>query len=77
MVFRLVRVELNTDGQEVGRRVTQPLYERREDAMAIAERDAAWRGEYGYDREGECWWAHDGNRMLRFVVEAVAWDVAA
>ena len=36
MVFQLVRVELNAEGQEVGRRVTQPLYECREDAVSLS-----------------------------------------
>jgi hypothetical protein len=77
MVFQLARLELNGDGQVVGRRVSQPLYERREDAMAMAEYDAAWLGEYGYDSERDCWWARDERRMFRLVVEAADLDVAA
>ncbi len=77
MVFQLVRLEINADSQVIGRRVTQPLYERREDAMAMAEYDAAWVGEYGYDPDHDCWWARDGRRMYRFVVEPAALDIAA
>lgn len=77
MAFQLVRLEINCDGQVIGRRESQPLYERRDNAMAMAEYDAAWYGEYGYDSAEDVWWAQSGRRMFRFVVEATAWDVAA
>ena len=52
----------------------QPLFELREDAMAMAEFDASrlW-GDYGCDDERGGWWATDARgRKYRFVVEPVA-----
>jgi len=58
----------------MSRRVLQPFYELKDDAMAMAEFDAShcW-GDYGYDIDGDFWWATDerGNRF-RFLVEAAA-----
>jgi hypothetical protein len=45
--------------------------------MAMAEYDAAWSGEYGYDGERGSWWTEDGRRLFRFNIEPVALDVAA
>ena len=64
----------------VARRPLQPLFELREDAMAMAEFDASrlW-GDYGRDEERDCWWATDAlGRKYRFVVESGASaDIAA
>ena len=52
----------------------EPLFELREDAMAMAEFDASrlW-GDYGCDDERDGWWATDARgRKYRFVVEPVA-----
>ena len=79
-MFQIVRVEINRDGHAVARRPLQPLYELREDAMALAEFDASrCAGDYGYDEKRDCWWATDSRgRMYRFEVEEVAAeDVAA
>jgi hypothetical protein len=76
MYFQLVQLELNEKGQVIGRKAGQPFYELREDAMAMAEFDAArCYGDYEYDPERDCWWARDTNgRTFRFVVEQVAAD---
>jgi hypothetical protein len=76
MYFQLVQLELNERDQVIGRKAGQPLYELREDAMAMAEFDAArCYGDYEYDRERDCWWARDMNgRTYRFVVESVRID---
>jgi hypothetical protein len=74
-MFQIVRVELNRDGQVVARRPLQPLYDLWDDAMALAEFDASrCAGDYGPlpDPPGEGWWAHDGGRIFRFVIEQVA-----
>jgi hypothetical protein len=73
-VFQLVRVTLNENHQITARTPLQPLFELREDAMALAEFSAARsNGEYRYECERDCWWASDPNgRMFRFVVEPVA-----
>jgi hypothetical protein len=71
-MFQIVRVELNRDGQVVARSLLQPLYELLDDAMALAEFDASrCAGDYGYDAHHDGWWARDGGRFYRFVVEEV------
>lgn len=78
MRFQLVEIELDANGQVIAQRQTLPLFELRQDAMALGEFAAARRhGDYGYDADRDCWWsaAEDG-RMLQFVVEP-ALDIAA
>jgi hypothetical protein len=73
-MFQIVRLALDDAGEVGTRRPLQPLFELREDAMAMAEFDASrlW-GDYGHDDEGDCWWATDSRgRKYRFVVEEVA-----
>jgi hypothetical protein len=72
-VFQLVRLVLNERYQTVARVPLQPLFELRDDAMAMAEFSAARsNGDYSYDRERDCWWATDPNgRVIRFVVEVI------
>lgn len=79
-MFQIVRIALDDSDNVVARRPLQPLFELRDDAIAMAEFDASrlW-GDYGLDEERDCWWATDsrGNKY-RFVVEEVAaTDVAA
>jgi len=64
-MFQIVRLALDDNGQVNARRPLQPLFELREDAMAMAEFDASrlW-GDYGCDDER--------GRKYRFVVEPVA-----
>jgi len=72
-MFQIVRLVLDDSDNVVARRPLQPLFELRDDAMAMAEFDASrlW-GDYGRDEERDCWWATDsrGGRY-RFVVEEV------
>jgi hypothetical protein len=72
-VFQLVRLVLNEKHQVIARVPLQPVFELRQDAMAMAEFGAARSdGEYRYDSERDCWCATDANgRAFRFVVEAV------
>jgi hypothetical protein len=52
MVYQLVRLELNDAGVVITRQPTQPLFELRDHAIAMAEFDAAHcYGDYGYDGE--------------------------
>jgi hypothetical protein len=78
MLFQLVEIELNDNGQVIAETRTQPLFELHQDAMAMAEFAAArCHGDYGYDAGNDCWWAsRDDGRMVRFVVQP-ALDVAA
>jgi hypothetical protein len=72
-MFQIVRMELGRDGRVVARRPLQPLYELWDDAMALAEFDASrCAGDYGYDEQYDGWWARDGGRNYRFVIEQVA-----
>jgi len=78
-MFQIIHCELDDNGEEVVRRPLQPLYELREDAIAMAEFDSSrlW-GDYGYDEERKCWWGSDSRgRMHRFEVEEVAAKDAA
>ena len=78
MVFQLVQLVLDEAGQVIARKETQPLFQLREDAMALAEFDTSRTSdEYGYDADRDCWWARDGDRLVLFVVEPVAEKVAA
>jgi hypothetical protein len=62
----------------IARKETQPLFQLREDAMVLAEFDAARASdEYGYDADRDCWWARDRERLVLFVVEPVAEKIAA
>jgi hypothetical protein len=81
-MFQIVRVELDRDGHVMARRPLQPLYDLWDDAMALAEFDASrCAGDYGPlpdspplagERTGAGWWARDGGRNYRFVIEQVA-----
>ncbi len=78
MPFQIVRVEVGDAGEVLSRRSTEPLFELRDHAMAMAGFDAA-RGwcDYDYDRERDCWWTKDDTgRLTRFVVEPVPLSVA-
>jgi hypothetical protein len=79
-MFQIVRLLLDDNGDVAARYPLRPLFELREDAMAMAGFDASrlW-GDYGCDDERDCWWATDTRgRKYRFVVESVApTDVAA
>lgn len=78
MIFQLVKLVMDEAGLVIGRKETQPLFQLREDAMALAEFDAARAGdEYGYDADRDCWWAREGERLVLFVVEPVAEQIAA
>ena len=71
-MYQIVRVELGREGRVIARRPLQPLYELREDALALAEFDASrCAGDYGYDEQYDAWWAHEDGREYRFVIEEV------
>jgi hypothetical protein len=73
-MFQIVRCMLDEKGDVVVRSPTEPVFELREDAAAMAEFDASRvAGDYGYDEERDSWWAIDsGGRMYRFNIEQVA-----
>jgi hypothetical protein len=71
MPFQIVRVELTEREEVIARKPLQPIFELRDDAMALAEFDASRNhDEYDYDAERDCWWGQDRcGRTVRFVVE--------
>jgi hypothetical protein len=78
VIFQLVHLTMDEAGLVIERKEMQPLFQLREDAMALAEFDAARTGdEYGYDADRDCWWACDGHRLIVFMVEPVAEKIAA
>jgi hypothetical protein len=78
-MFQIVRLTLDHKGEIAVRRPLQPLFELREDAMAMAEFDASRLcGDYGCDDERDCWWATDARgHKYRFIVEPVGGSEAA
>jgi hypothetical protein len=78
-MFQIVRLALDDNGEVNARRPLQPLFELREDALAMAEFDASrLSGDYGCDDECDGWWATDARGCkYRFVVEPVAGADAA
>jgi hypothetical protein len=74
MLFQLVRIEISEDGSVLAREETQPLFELRQDAMAMAEFEAArCYEEHEYDSDTECWTVRDRrNRKFRLVVEPLS-----
>jgi hypothetical protein len=79
-MFQIVVSELDGDGNIVVHWATQPLYELREDAVAIAEFDALRLSAQGsYDGSDDCIQVVDnGGRTLRIEVREVATvDMAA
>jgi len=78
-MFQIVRLTLDDKDDIDVRGPLKPLFELREDAMAMAEFDASrlW-GDYGCDDERDCWSATAARgRRYRFVVEPVAVTDAA
>jgi hypothetical protein len=79
-MFQIVRCRLDDAGNVIECRALQPSYELREDALAMAEFDAArLPGACDFDDARQCWWASDerGCEHRFFVVEAAATDAAA
>jgi hypothetical protein len=74
MMFQIVRLEISQSGSVVARQEAQPLFELQQDAMAMAEFEAArYYEQHEYDRENDCWTACDRqNRKIRFVVEPLS-----
>jgi hypothetical protein len=73
MLFQLVQIETDAEGQVVATTPTQPLFELHQHAAAMAEFAAARCGaEYGYDADNDRWWTRDlDGRILLFVVKSV------
>ena len=74
MLFQLVQIEVMSDGRVAGATPSEPLFELQEDAAAMAEFAAARSGDdFGYDADGDCWWAsRGGHGMLLFIVRPLA-----
>ena len=73
-MFQIVRCLLDEKNEVVARRPLQPLFELREDAVAMADFDSSriWVV-YGYYEERNVWWGRDSRgRIYRFEVEEVA-----
>jgi hypothetical protein len=80
MEFQIVRLELSETEEVIARKPLQPIFELRDDAMALAEFDAGrCDGDFGYDAERDCWWGRESERLFRFVVEpaGIHSDIAA
>jgi hypothetical protein len=66
-MLQIVRLPLDDDGNVIGRRDLQPLFELREHAISHRGRRALGR------LRRNCWWASDSRgRQYRFVVEQLA-----
>ena len=73
MPFQITRIEIDPLNSVTARRPTEPLFELEQDALALAEFDAARVGEdCGYEAATNCFWARLPNGLeIRFVVEEV------
>ena len=77
MPFQITRIETDSRNFVVARQPTQPLFELEQDALALAEFDAARAGDdSGFEPATNSYWAKlpDGIEV-RFVVEEI--DLAA
>ena len=73
MPFQITRIEVDTRNSVIARQPTEPLFELEQDALALAEFDAARLGEEcGFDTElnGYRTQLSDGLEV-RFIVEEV------
>jgi hypothetical protein len=82
MLFQLMQIEVAEDGRVVATTRTLPLFEVRQDAMAMAAFAAARSGDdYDYDADNDCWWSVDARgRRTNFIVWPILssdYDVAA
>jgi hypothetical protein len=73
MLFQLVQIEVDREGDVVATTRTLPLFDRVDDAQARAEFLAAHSGaDHAYDAAQDCWWARDNDeRTLIFIVRPV------
>jgi hypothetical protein len=80
MLFQVVRFEYSENGSVLERQGTEPTFELREHALAMAEFEAVrCYDEFEYDNEHDCWTVRDcRNRTFRLVVEGInSDDIAA
>ena len=73
MPFQITRIEIDARNSVIAREPTQPLFELEQDALALAEFDAARAGEdSGFEPATNSFWAKlpDGLEV-RFVVEEI------
>ncbi len=73
MPFQITRIETDARNSVIVRQATQPLFELEQDALALAEFDAARAGEdSGFEPATNSFWAKlpDGLEV-RFVVEKI------
>jgi hypothetical protein len=73
MLFQIVRLEISADGSVLARQETQPVFELRQDAMAMAEFEAMrCYDECEIDAEHNCWTVHDNRgQTFRLLVEPI------
>src|SRR5437667_4626414 len=73
MPFQITRIEIDTRNSVIARQPTQPLFELEQDALALAEFDAARIGEdSGFDAEAHGFCTRLPNGLeVRFIVEEV------
>jgi len=77
MPFQITRIEVDAKNSVIARRPTQPLFELEQDALVLAEFDAARAGEEtGFEPATNSYWARLADGLeVRFVVEEI--DLAA
>ncbi len=73
MPFQITRLEIDARNSVIARQPTQPLFELEQDALALAEFDAARAGEdSGFEPTTNSFWAKLADGLeVRFVVEEI------
>jgi hypothetical protein len=73
MPFQITRIEIDARNSVIARQPTQPLFELEQDALAMAEFDAARAGEEsGFEPATNSFWARLADGLeVRFVVEEI------
>jgi hypothetical protein len=73
MAFQIVELTLDADDNVIERRVVPYPYQTREETVDTIENVISRFAAYGYEPEGNFWWAlaGEGKTRVRFIIEGV------
>ena len=71
--FQVVELTLDTDDNVIDRRAVPYPYPTRKDAVETIESVVTRFTKFGYEHNGDFWWANtgDGKSRVRFIIERV------
>jgi hypothetical protein len=72
LAVQIVELTLDANDNVIDRRVVPYSYQTRKDAVDTIESVIARFCEFGYEPEGDLWWAvtGDGKTRVRFIIES-------